>query len=82
MPASRSAIPKRWKADAKDLLTLPSHGSHTIYFELTKDVAEGGWRKELWHQGFEVGKQYELVVPEDTSIMYWMPATSEEVVSV
>ena len=82
IPSSRSGIPKRWKADAKDLLTLPSHGSQTIYFELTKDVTDHGWRKELWHQGFDVGKQYEVVIPEDTSIMYWMSATSEEVLSV
>ena len=82
MPSSRSGIPKRWMAEAKDLVTLPSGGSHTIYFELTRDSAETGWQKELWHQGFEVGKQYEVVIPEEATIMYWMPGTSEELLSV
>ena len=60
MPSSRSGIPKRWNADAKDLLTLPSHGSHTIYFELTKDVAEVGGRRSSGIMVLTLGSSLKL----------------------
>ena len=81
-PSSISGIPKRWKAEAKDLITLPAFGTYTTYFELSGDDDEKFWRKELWLQGFETGQSYEVVIPEDTSIVYWKSGTTEELVSV
>jgi hypothetical protein len=61
---------KRWKAEAKDLLTAPAHGVWTRAFP-----------GSAWAGVFEAGSSYEVTMKEDPSIMYWKSGTIEDLVS-